>query len=275
MKLRETAEVSIFLKAFIPILITILLLEACFIVFFYSFSAKNVKEQLGSKALAIGGIVAILIEDDIDGYKNFIKTLDTTSEYYLRLNTAFSKILKASGERIAYIDTSIRHSDDEIMYVFDGISDETFDFFVAPGLVDSLSEAGKKAYDLQEPFLGDFGTNVDEVYGDLLSAYVPIRDKEGNFVGMVTVQSTKAKYHATLEGLYLFAFVSLAISAIIISLILGYSLGYIQHTFSIDSLTGLHNRSDLMKHLKRDQIQVKKQGLSVVVSWLIWTISNR
>lgn len=265
MRLGDNAERKTFLKAFIPILFTLLILEGCFLAFFYNLSAKNVKEQIGSKAFAIGNIVALLIEQDIESYKDFAKNLDTTSDYYLRMNDAFDKILHASGERIVYIDTSIRHSDNELMYLFDGFRDDSTATYVPPGKVEELSSAGKKAYDLKQPYLGDFGSNKGLGYGDLLSAYIPVHDTQGDFVGMVTVQATRVKYKETLEGLYLFALVSLAVSGIIISLILGYSLGYIKHTFAIDSLTGLPNRSELLRTLKRHQGNLKKQqGESIV-----------
>lgn len=265
MKLGDNAERKTFLKAFIPILITLLILEGCFLAFFYNLSAKNVKEQIASKAFAIGNIVALLVERDIESYKNFAKTLDTTSDYYLQMNDTFDKMLQASGERIVYIDTSIRHSDNELMYVFDGFRDGSTATHVPPGKVEELSIAGKKTYDLKQPYLGDFGSNTGVEYGNLLSAYVPIRDTQGDFVGMATVQATRAKYKETLESLYLFALVSLAVSGIIISLILGYSLGYIKHAFAIDSLTGLPNRSELLRTLKRHQGNLKKlQGESVV-----------
>lgn len=248
-------------------MVTLLLLEACFIVFFYSLSAKNVKEQIGAKALAIGSMVALFIEEDIDGYQNFIKTLDTTSDYYLRMNTVFDKILQASGERIVYIDTSVRYSDTELMYIFDGFKDDRVSTFVPPGKVDSLSSAGLEAYNRQEAYLGDFGSNVDSSYGtngdsnygDLLSAYVPVRTAHGDFVGMVTVQATRAKYDETLKDIYLFAIVNLVLSGIIISLILGYSMGYIKHSFSIDALTGLPNRNALLRTLKRQQKSFKRR----------------
>lgn len=265
MELGNRAERNTFLKAFIPILITVLILEGCFIIFFYSLSAKNVKDQLGSKAFAIGNIVALFIEEDIDSYQQFIKTLDTTSEYYQRMNSAFDKILQASGERIAYIDTNVRHSDTELMYVFDGFKDSSVATHVPPGTIESLSTAGLEAYKRQEAYLGDFGSNKDPIYGNLLSAYVPVHDDNGNFVGMVTVQATYDKYQKILENLYLFAIVSLAISGIIISLILGYSLGYIKHAFSIDALTGLPNRNDLLRVLKRQQKSFKKNDSTTVV----------
>lgn len=261
----QSAERTTFLKAFIPILVTLLILEGCFIIFCYSLSAKNVKEQIGSKVLALGSLVAIFIEEDIEGYQGFIKNLDTTSDYYLRMNKAFGRILQASGEQVVYIDTSVRHSDSEIMYVFDGFRDDSVSVFVPPGTVDYLSSAGQEAYNRKEAYLGDFGTNVDPNYGDLLSAYVPVHTPSGDFVGMVTVQATYAKYQETLKSLYLFAIVSLALSGILISLTLGYALGYIKHTFSIDDLTGLPNRNHLLRTLKRQQRNLKKHSLTSVV----------
>lgn len=261
----RSRERSVFLRAFIPILVTILILEACFIVFFYFLSAKNVKDQLGSKAMAIASAVSVLIEQDIDNYKQFVATLDRTSDYYIRMNKAFDKILRTSGDQIVYLDTTVRHSEAEFMYIFDGYFDESSPFFVPPGTVDTLRPGGRIAYEQEKPYIAPFGSNSTSKWGNLLSAYVPIRDGNGDFLGMVTVQATEEKYQDIMDRLYLFAVISLAFSSIIISLILGYALGYIQSTFSIDNLTGLHTRSALTKMLKQQQGILNKEKRTVVV----------
>lgn len=253
-----------FLKVFIPILSLLILLQACFVGTFYQLAEKNIKTQMSTRCLGIATAVSTLIEHDIDNFKNFIITLNTDSSYYKRIKSTLEDIYYNANGDVVYLDISIRYSEDELMYIFDGIKEGTSSHFVKPGTIDKLSNSGKEAYTLKRPYIADFSSNSSFLWGNLLSAYAPIENSNNELIGMVAVQVSIEKYREVMRGLYLLAICSLILASAIAAFILAYSLGRLQTSLSLDNITGLHNHNFLLKKLKLKQQNATGDNLTII-----------
>ncbi|MDL2301655.1 response regulator [Lachnospiraceae bacterium OttesenSCG-928-D06] len=159
--------------------------------FMYQTTAAAMKSQVGNQCLGIATATAAFIELDIDAYNDFIQTLDTQSEYYQNIKKRLEEIRYAEHTNIRFLYTEVKVSDQEMMYVLDGEREGDV-LFSPPGDRDDLTVTRKRAYETENVYIGEEFTIND--YGKLLSAYAPIHDKEGNFVGLVGVDISAAQY---------------------------------------------------------------------------------
>ncbi|MDR2137189.1 MAG: hypothetical protein LBO68_02765, partial [Synergistaceae bacterium] len=98
-------------------------LAFCVIVFggiVYAVTSQTLKQQMGNKCLGIASAVAALLEEDPEGYREFIETLDTESDYYIRTKAIIEKIRFGNMDNILFLYSEIRVSEDTMMYLLDG-----------------------------------------------------------------------------------------------------------------------------------------------------------
>ncbi len=168
-----------------------LLLMIAFGIFIYRLTAQTVEQQMASRCAGIATAVATLIEQDADGYRNFIKTLDTRSPYYIRMKRNLEKVRRGNTDTIQFLYTEIKASDAEMMFVLDG-EPENSPLFSPPGERDELTDTRRAGYDSRALVVGTFVTTG---YGTLLSAYAPIKDSATDeFLGLVGVDVSIDRY---------------------------------------------------------------------------------
>ncbi|MDR1934159.1 MAG: response regulator [Candidatus Accumulibacter sp.] len=158
-------------------------------------TAQILKQQLGNKALGIASAVAAILEEQPKEYREFIETLDTRSEFYIRSKALIEKIRASNEGNIAFITVEVRVSENEVMYPLIGEKEGT-ETYSPPGTVESFTVTRRRAYDTRKAVTGDFVTTK---WGTLLSAYVPVFDKRnGEFIGLVGTDISIEQYHAVL-----------------------------------------------------------------------------
>jgi len=159
----------------------------------YNLASNTLREQLVFKCKSVALTVASVITSDSDGYKDFLQTLDTESDYYYRTKELMMNIKNANSDQVFYIYTEARVDNDFMMYVIGG-EDPSSPAYTAPGVRDMLVAANREAYDKQLPTAG---INFEDTeYGTRLSAYAPIVHKEtGEFLGLVGADITKFQYN--------------------------------------------------------------------------------
>ncbi|MDR1510374.1 MAG: response regulator [Synergistaceae bacterium] len=166
----------------------------------YFVTSQTLKQQMGRKCLGIASAVAVLLEEDPEGYRKFIETLDTESDYYIKTKAMIEKIRFANEDNIAFLYAEIRVSENEMMYLFDG-EYAGAGTFAPPGSVEQLTATRRAAYDSASAYIGDFVTTV---WGFLLSAYAPVFDRgTGEFLGIVGADVSEEQYNAVMNKQFL------------------------------------------------------------------------
>ncbi|MDR1472635.1 MAG: response regulator [Synergistaceae bacterium] len=154
------------------------------------------KQQMGNKCLGIASAVAALLEEDPEGYQEFIETLDTESDYYIRTKALIEKIRLGNWDNIAFLYSEKRVSEDKMMYLFDGEKAGS-DTFAPPGSIEPLTPTRRAAYESRGAYVGDFLTVI---WGTLLSAYVPVFNRNtGEFLGIVGADVSITQYNAVMQ----------------------------------------------------------------------------
>ncbi|MDR3332600.1 MAG: GAF domain-containing protein, partial [Synergistaceae bacterium] len=141
-------------------------------------------------------VVAAILEQEAEEYKEFVRTLDMESGYYKRVKEVLENIRSENLDNLAFLYVEVKHSDEDMMYIFDA-EKEGSDTFARPGLIEPLTESRRAAYDLGEVYAGDFVTTV---WGTLMSAYAPITDPTtGKLIGIVGADVSREQYDEALR----------------------------------------------------------------------------
>ena len=230
----------------------------CFGAFIYQNTAQTMKKQLGNKCLGIASVVAVLLEDDIEGYINFCKHLNMQSDYYKKIYTKLRRIRQENDDNIAYLYVEKRVSETEIMYILDSESMDD-EFFSPAGYVDEITDSEREAYRLQAPYIDDeFVTNQ---YGSLLTCYVPLRNPStGEFLGLVGVDVSINQYNDVMSNQFLIIVISIALLIILLALSLLLSSSRVEKLLSRDNLTGAYNKTYFLRSLRQLLKYSKQRG---------------
>jgi signal transduction histidine kinase/CheY-like chemotaxis protein len=193
----EKSKHNSFITAVISVFLFFLVLNITIYVTIYRSTSHNMLGQLGRECLGVAAAASVIIEEDTASYRAFCETLDTNSAYYRTVKEKLEKVRQSNADNISFLYTEMKISDTEIMYILDGESPDNPNFS-APGTTDSLSISSAEAYESQSTYVDE---NFEESpYGLLLSAYVPIHDESGAFLGFVAADISKAHYDEIMRG---------------------------------------------------------------------------
>jgi signal transduction histidine kinase/DNA-binding response OmpR family regulator len=169
-----------------------------FVVLVYTSTGRQVKEQMGNKCLGIASSVAVMLEQDPDAFQDFIDTLDTNTEYYKKTQELVERIRWDNPDNIAFLYVEQRVSDTEMVHLFANTIPNT-DLYATAGLRNPLTPTRIKAYETQQPVIGDWVTTQ---WGTLLSAYVPVFNREtGEFMAIVGCDVSNEQYTEVMNPL--------------------------------------------------------------------------
>jgi sensor histidine kinase regulating citrate/malate metabolism len=185
----------------------------------YGVTSQALKQQMGNKCLGIASAVAALLEEDPEGYQEFIESLDTESDYYLRTKALIEKIRFGNLNNITFLYSERRVSEDKMMYLFDGEKAGT-PTFSPPGTIEPLTPTRRAAYDTQKAYVGDFATEPTVIWGALLSAYAPVFDKNTKeFLGLVGTDVSIKQYNAVMQQQF-----AVIIGSALVMMLMGYAI---------------------------------------------------
>lgn len=253
---------SIFTKALILVFIFFAILMVIFGLLIYHTTAQTMKKQMGNKCIGIATAVAVMIEQDIAGYKWFLNTLDTDSDYYMQLKADMEKIRFGNRDNIAFLYAEIRVSDTEMMYIFDGELAGS-DTFSPPGSVDKITETRRVAYDTNAPYIGDFVTTA---WGTLLSAYAPVTDPStGELIGLVGADVSIEQYNEVMRYQRLIIIGSTSILLLMVATVLFLSSEKVERMIMRDNLTGAYNRSYFLRCMRRYMKESRKKNIPLTI----------
>ena len=254
---------TMFGKTYLLLLTIFVGVMICFGLLIYQNTAKTMKKQLGNQCIGIASAVSVLIETDIEGFKEFSKSLDMESDYYKTIQPKLNRIRYDNAGNIAYLYVEARVSDSIIMYLLDG-QNESDPFFSPPGYTDRITASEMEAYRTEKPSIPDeFVTND---YGTLLTCYVPIHDPStGEFLALAGVDVSIDQYHAVMQNQLLTIVLSIAMLILLLFLALVLSSGRMEKLIVRDNLTGVYNKSHFMRRLRQQMKQSKRSGKPVAV----------
>ena len=243
-------------KFYLILVVVFVFIMVCFGILTYQSTAVTLRTQLGNKCLGIASAVAVIIDDDIEEFIEFSKTLDMESDYYKAIRAKLTRIRDENDGSIAFLYVETRISDNEIMYVLDSEHEDT-EFFTPPGYSDDITQPERDAYASGMPFIPHhFASNQ---YGTLLTCYMPLHNpSDGSVIGLVGVDVSIDQYNAVMRSQLLTVIVSIGLLILLLLLTLALSSSQIERLVARDNLTGIFNKSHYMSSL-REQLQYAKR----------------
>lgn len=228
---------SKFLSLRVKIVISFLLiiLFSSSIIGSYSyFNAKsNIEKAVGDSALSI--IESIVNIIDGDKFDNLKTKEDMQSQYYTELQARLSTVKQETG--LKYLYTMRKTEDGRYIYVVDGTSMQDEGFSSLGDEEKDIDTILKEAFDGKT----GYGFNSDD-WGDFISAFIPLKDKSGNIVGILGADFDASKVLNQLSKFRTNIIIIIA-SVIILALLIGIFLSY----FLVRSLNKLRAQAELLK----------------------------
>ncbi|MDR2196688.1 MAG: hypothetical protein LBO07_01835, partial [Coriobacteriales bacterium] len=165
----------------------------------YTSIGQQVKQQMGDKCLGIASSIAAVLEQDPESFRYFIDTLDTSTEYYQRMQALVEEVRWGKNrDNIAFLYVENRVSETDMVHLFANTIPNT-DHYATAGLVNPLTPTRTLAYETQQPVVGDWVTTE---WGTLLSAYVPVFDsRNGEFMAIVGCDVSDVQYREVMSPL--------------------------------------------------------------------------
>ena len=255
---------TVFMRIYLLILVIFVVIMTCFGLLIYQNATSTVRHQLGSKCIGIATSVAVIIEMDIDGFREFSRSLDVDSAYYTETYARLNKIRRENEGSILFLYTEIRVSETEKMYIIDS-EDSNSPVFSPPGYVEELIASDREAYRLRTTYISDEFIDTDE-YGSVLSCFAPIIDQSnGEFVGLVGVDVSIDQQNAIMQNQLVIIFSSIAALVLILGFTLILSSGRVERITMRDSLTGIYNRAHFLRTLKQQLKYANRKSTNVTV----------
>ncbi|MCL2637551.1 MAG: ATP-binding protein [Oscillospiraceae bacterium] len=171
----------------------------------YYFVRGVIEQNMMNSVKGTAVATAHVIENHIEKYLEFMETRDITSEYYIRMNKYFADI-KEAGE-LAYVYTSRLLPDGSHEFILDGEVIGSEDWSV-PGDPDTW-DAGKEVI-YAGASVYSAGLIYDEDWGQLIVAYAPILNADGEIISVLGVDISGEYFDTYLNQMqYILLFVYL------------------------------------------------------------------
>lgn len=202
--------------------------------FAYRTAKTTIEDTVGNMALTITRSVNATI--DADKLAELINTKDMESEYYNQLKEELNHIKLSTG--LKYLYTMAKTEDGNYIYIVEGSEKGSEDESLLGDVEEDVSDI------MIDTFEGSEGYEfyASEEWGDLISGYVPIKDKAGNVIGILAADFD-AKYMVeqlgnTSKSMYMVVGI-----IFIISIITATGLSYL----IVQSLKKLQSKIQLIK----------------------------
>ncbi|GKU24493.1 methyl-accepting chemotaxis protein [Clostridium folliculivorans] len=203
-------------------------------IYTYYKTKENIETTIGNTALNI--VKSILSTVDVKGFSNLKNKEDMNSEYYKNLQSHLSDIRKSTG--LKYLYTMRKTNDNKYIYVVDSTPTDDKNFSALGDEEDSITNI------LKNSFNGNSGFEFhSDGWGNLISAYIPIKDTSGNIVGVLA-----ADFDANIMVNQLNKFKFNICILVVIIIVLGIIIGEIFSIFLVRSLNKLKKKAELIKN---------------------------
>ncbi|MDD7795485.1 methyl-accepting chemotaxis protein [Clostridium sp. 'White wine YQ'] len=245
--------------------IILVLFSSLLIGFYTYYKAKaNIESAVGNTELSV--VNSIVNTIDTEKFNNLTSKDDMNSEYYKELQTHLSDIRSTTGLKFLY--TMRKTSDGKYIYVVDGLPIDDKNFSSLGDVEEDMSKSMAKSFDGTPGY--ELNTNE---WGHLMSAFIPIKDKSGNVIGMLGADFTADGIVNQLDKLS-----RNMIIIIFIVIVIGILAGQAISSLLVRSLNKLKNNADLVKEgdlsvkfdkFSTDEVGELTQSFSNMVSNLL------
>lgn len=157
----------------------VLVLFSCFSIQYFAISSTEnaIKDTMGQTALNI--IRSVNNTIDVSKFDSLQNTKDMGNEYYEQFRQQLYSLKESAG--LEYIYTMRKTADGKYVYVVDGYAMDNDEASSIGDEEDEISDIMKLSFEGQEGYEID----ISDEWGDLVSAYVPIKNSSGETVGIL------------------------------------------------------------------------------------------
>lgn len=223
--------------------------------------------ELAQSSLNTAVTAAAFIEADIDSYEKLSAANGYTegefdASYYDHMQKIFQKIRKETG--VDFIYTMKKISDTEMAYVLDG-EDSGSELFSPLGSRDVLTSFELRVF--EEGKAITTGMQSWEGWGDYLSGFSPIMNREGKVIGLVGADKSSDSLSYLMSSVDLIILM-VALFMILITTIYSYKIVHERAVaYNVDYLTKLSSRRyhDLQLRHRIDYLNHKGGELSMMM----------
>jgi methyl-accepting chemotaxis protein len=145
--------------------------------FAYKTARDSIEVAIGQTALNITRSVIGSI--DIDKFEALKTQDDMKEDYYLELREHLDEVRNTTG--LTYLYTMRKTEEDTYIYIVDGVPVEDQEASLLGAKEEGISDCMKLSFEGQE----GYELGYDQEWGDLVSAYIPITNKDGDIVGIL------------------------------------------------------------------------------------------
>jgi diguanylate cyclase (GGDEF)-like protein len=227
----------------------------------YSISKQVMEHQFGLAAQSMAVAISQVISEDLDSYRNFLSTRDTSSEYYRHMQSYFGEIKKASNIRFIYTVNQLDDTYIEFILDSEPIGSQ---YHSNPGDTKIMTDASRQVFMTKQPTMRKPSVSY---LGTLLGGNAPILDEQNNLLGAVVVSIDNSMVFSTIQQL----FFVLGGACVILLVFIFFLLSKVSHFFLEailrDKLTSAYNKRYFESMLQKSMdVAIKtNQNLSVLM----------
>jgi len=211
-----------------------------------------VEEELGKNAKNIAAATAVMIERDVDQFRELVnvdvyRPGNYDEAYYREMLSAFRKIRQETNVSFVFAEKKISHS--EIMYLFDGEDPESEDFSPI-GAIDGMQQVESNVYKTGK--LSQTKLVEDPAWGYYITGFAAVNDPvDGKILGVVGVDYSLNYIMGVYKGIRLVLQIGVFSIVLLLSILISRFFGHVFENQHIDYITGLHNRHYHEVYLRR------------------------
>lgn len=254
-------------------MLTVLIIVFTFILaiptyYLYQNTRTIIINEAGKRATGVAATIAKFIEQDIENYKKLSDTEDYSEgnydkNYYNKMQILFQNIKYEIGAEFVFTEKKI--SNTETMYIIDGENPNST-LFSPLGSKGNMEANELKAFN--EGIIITSNLLHDEIWGDLIKGYAPIKDyKTGEVVGLVGVDYTSKYVLQIINGIKNIIFVVLFMIVMLMTSIIAKLLDSRFKSLNTDYLTNLYSKRYYEYYISKaiKDAQSKNQTFSLMM----------
>jgi len=229
----------------------------------YVSTKDAIEKQLRLNAQALAVAVAGIVMEDVEGYKMFLETKDAHSEYYRRMQASLMKI--KANSNVKYIYTERRIDEKTFEYILDAevIGSPGHS---PPGSIEEKNSQKEVVYATGQPTA--FNLDKDSRWGNLVSGFAPIRDHNGEMLGIAGVDIDSSQLYGSLGRIQILLLaIYLGMAAIILFLLIKYADVFLEPLFK-DKLTGAYSKRYCEKFIQEEIAAAVKKRKALTLMML-------
>jgi len=228
----------------------------------YVSTRDTTEKQLSLNAQSIAVAVACLVMEDIEGYKTFLETKDVHSEYYRRMQASFRQIKTNSNVKYIYTERGIDEKTFEYILDAEVIGHPDYS---PPGSTEETNPQREAVYTTGQA--QGFNLYKQSKWGIMISGLAPIRDRNGEMLGIAGVDIDGSNLYNSLDRLQIILLTIYVVMTIITLLILmKYADAFLEPLFK-DKLTGAYSKRYAEKLIQEEIAAAvkKRKDLSLMM----------